>query len=526
MPPADRSPRPFSPHVLDSLAAELTHLVSGAELQEVLQQDPSFFRFVLVRQQGVSSLVVCLEPTCPGAFLEDSLPRKARRVTDPGLNALAGAELQSISSTGTGLSVRFKKADDKVSYVLYLSFETRGPLLTVFRLHPDDPARENAELIASFPNRSQSRPAPLALDLPQDRPQAQGTPPGFRVCYTAKPPGPATPVSVVASSEPCPEGTSARHHDTANQAVRDFVYHGLHRLRYETLKASLEKTLRKRLKKVKRRLQNIQNDLAEATQADQFRQFGDLLLAHATQNKRGLTQIKLPAFDGTGFVTVQLDPTKTLVENAQEYYRKARKLEGKRRVAEKRLEESIAEQKELERLLTDVAEARSVKELRALATKAGIDLAEAETSTSGARPRRSARQTRQPFLHFVSADGLEILAGRSAEDNAKLTFQVAKEHDFWFHAAGTAGSHVIVRNPRRLEKCPPRTAEQAAALAAYLSKNRNSSNVLVHFTQKRYLKKQKGGPPGAVIMKAFQSMFAKPALPTSDSQGENSGVPG
>ncbi|HFE52640.1 MAG TPA: DUF814 domain-containing protein, partial [Bacteroidetes bacterium] len=212
--------------------------------------------------------------------------------------------------------------------------------------------------------------------------------------------------------------------------------------------------------------------------------------------------------------------------NAQEYYRKARKLEGKRKVAKKRLEESIAEQKELERLLAEAGEAPSVKELRALATKVGIDLAEAEISTSGARPRRSARQTRQPFLRFVSADGLEILAGRSAEDNEKLTFQVAKEHDFWFHAAGTAGSHVIVRNPRRLEKCPPRTAEQAAALAAYLSKNRNSSNVLVHFTQKRYLKKQKGGPPGAVIMKAFQSMFAKPALPTADSQGENSGAPG
>ena len=47
-----------------------------------------------------------------------------------------------------------------------------------------------------------------------------------------------------------------------------------------------------------------------------------------------------------------------------------------------------------------------------------------------------------------------MLVGKSAEDNDLLSLRLGEPHDFWFHLAGDSGSHVVVRNPERLERLP------------------------------------------------------------------------
>jgi predicted ribosome quality control (RQC) complex YloA/Tae2 family protein len=119
-------------------------------------------------------------------------------------------------------------------------------------------------------------------------------------------------------------------------------------------------------------------------------------------------------------------------------------------------------------------------------------------------------QASKGVLRFLSADGLEILVGRTAADNDALTFELAGQDDFWLHAAGVPGSHVVLRNPGRLPRPPRQSLRQAAALAARHSKARDGGQVAVHWTLRRYVHKRRGAPAGEVTLDRFQVVRASP----------------
>jgi predicted ribosome quality control (RQC) complex YloA/Tae2 family protein len=105
--------------------------------------------------------------------------------------------------------------------------------------------------------------------------------------------------------------------------------------------------------------------------------------------------------------------------------------------------------------------------------------------------------------------------GRSGPENDLLTFNVASPWDFWLHAAGAPGAHVVVRNPRRLGVLPDNTLRTAAEIAAYYSGAKESGKVEVHVTQRKNVRKRKGAPPGEVLLKRFRSVRVTPRLPAS-----------
>lgn len=109
--------------------------------------------------------------------------------------------------------------------------------------------------------------------------------------------------------------------------------------------------------------------------------------------------------------------------------------------------------------------------------------------------------------------GFEVLVGRGAEDNDYLTFQVAEPRDLWLHVAGgTAGSHVVVRNPEGLE-VPVEVVEIAAAAAAWYSKSRAAAKAEVHFCRAADVTKPRGAPAGLVQLSKWKSVKVKPAIP-------------
>ncbi len=118
----------------------------------------------------------------------------------------------------------------------------------------------------------------------------------------------------------------------------------------------------------------------------------------------------------------------------------------------------------------------------------------------------------RPYRTFV-VEGFEILVGRGELDNDHLTFDVAAPHDLWLHVAGgTAGSHVIVRNPDRVE-VPRSVVEAAAAAAAWFSKARGAPKVEVHLCRAGDVSKPRGAPAGLVELARWKGIKVKPALP-------------
>jgi predicted ribosome quality control (RQC) complex YloA/Tae2 family protein len=109
-----------------------------------------------------------------------------------------------------------------------------------------------------------------------------------------------------------------------------------------------------------------------------------------------------------------------------------------------------------------------------------------------------------------SPDGMIVLVGRTAHDNDVLSLKLAAPRDFWFHVAGESGSHVVVRNPDKLDTLPRETKGFAAALAAGYSKARRGGKVAVHMARAADVSKSRGLAPGKVQLRRFTTVHAQP----------------
>ena len=86
-----------------------------------------------------------------------------------------------------------------------------------------------------------------------------------------------------------------------------------------------------------------------------------------------------------------------------------------------------------------------------------------------------------------------MYVGKNNFQNEELTFKFATGNDWWFHAKGIPGSHVIVKSEG--QELPDRTFEEAGRLAAYYSKGRDAEKVEIDYIQKKQVKKTPGGKP-------------------------------
>ena len=113
----------------------------------------------------------------------------------------------------------------------------------------------------------------------------------------------------------------------------------------------------------------------------------------------------------------------------------------------------------------------------------------------------------KPF-HYVSSDGFDIYVGKNNYQNDELTFQFANGNDWWFHAKGMPGSHVVLRCNNR--EVPDRSMEEAASLAAYYSRGREQDKVEIDYTVRKNVKKPNGAKPGFVVYYTNYSMVVRP----------------
>jgi predicted ribosome quality control (RQC) complex YloA/Tae2 family protein len=104
-----------------------------------------------------------------------------------------------------------------------------------------------------------------------------------------------------------------------------------------------------------------------------------------------------------------------------------------------------------------------------------------------------------------------VLVGKTAEDNDVLSLKLGAPYDFWLHVAAESGSHVVVRNPDRLERPPRDTVRFAASLAARYSKARNGSRVAVHMARCEDVSKPRGLAPGKVALQRSATVYGYPA---------------
>ena len=292
----------------------------------------------------------------------------------------------------------------------------------------------------------------------------------------------------------------------------------------------LETAVGVQMARLQRTLDAVSADADSLEDPDDYRRRGDLLLAHPDAPRCGDTAT-LPDDYGNGSpIEILIDPQTTLVDNAQAYYRKARRAERSRKhTADRRakLERQIDELGKVRTGAEGLGSLSGADKLAGRARRLGARLKPERWHTPEAKVDRflideqldsaptGFPPTTRPapgILAFTAADGSEILVGRNADANERLTHKLAAPHDFWLHAEGP-GSHVVIRNPDRAPVPNDESLRQAAALAAHFSFARGSTKVNVRWTQVRHLRKPRGGPKGQVILKKARTVLAEPVAP-------------
>ncbi|MEP6921056.1 MAG: NFACT family protein [bacterium] len=252
---------------------------------------------------------------------------------------------------------------------------------------------------------------------------------------------------------------------------------------------------------------NLRKDLESHGNAEQHKQLGDLLLANVTTAKRDGNKVVLSDYyaEGAPEIEIEVDEHVSLQEEAARYFTRYTK--------SKRAGEEIAAR--LNQLAQETAQLRErqahLDETIETGDQAALAEFEEPKATNSASTRKKKAAEKLPGIRkYRSSDGYEILVGRAAQTNDRLTFSVARPQDVWLHAADYPGSHVVIRNPTRGD-VPHRTVIEAAQLAGKFSQAGADSKVTVHYTPRKFLSKPKGAAPGLVRMSSFKTITVEPA---------------
>lgn len=247
-----------------------------------------------------------------------------------------------------------------------------------------------------------------------------------------------------------------------------------------------------------------QKQWKDTEKRETFRVYGELLQTYGYGLEPGAKKLEAVNYYTGQPVTIPLDPTLTPQENAQKYFDKYNKLKRTYEALTQHKKETQEEIQQLESICTFLDLALNEEDL--------VQVREELMDAGYIRKKHGSKKvkvTSRPF-HYLSSDGFEMYVGKNNYQNEELTFKIASGNDWWFHAKGVPGSHVIVKS--RGEELPDRTFEEAARLAAYYSKNRDAKKAEVDYLEKKHVKKPGGGKPGFVVYYTNYSMMIEPDI--------------
>jgi predicted ribosome quality control (RQC) complex YloA/Tae2 family protein len=291
---------------------------------------------------------------------------------------------------------------------------------------------------------------------------------------------------------------------TPSELLDRFYFGKAERDRVKQQAHDLERFIANEKAKNEKKLVKLKQTLEEAKQAEQYRLYGELLTANLYAIERGMKEIEvINYYDENGAtVTIPLDPQKSPSENAQSYFQKYQKAKNSLNIVQEQIERTKEEIAYFDTLLQqlETAASKDVEEIREELIEQGYLRARAAKQT------KKQKQRKIELDRYVASDGTEILVGKNNKQNDYLTTKLAHKDELWLHTKDIPGSHVVIRSKNPSEQ----TIIEAANLAAYFSKARQSSSVPVDYTRVRYVKKPSGAKPGFVIYENQQTIYVTP----------------
>lgn len=296
-------------------------------------------------------------------------------------------------------------------------------------------------------------------------------------------------------------------YDSISEVIDSFFEIRSRREHMNRRSAALLKLIHNNIERCQKKIVMHKEHIRSAQDRDKYKMYGDLLTANLYRIKYGDKSVRVQNYYSESGEKIEI-PLKADIspsQNAQRFYKRYNKAKTTEKFASEQLE--IAENEKY--YLESVADA-----LENADTPVELDEIRQELMTEGYIAKQNnakkKQQKKSEPIKIISVDGYEILIGRNNRQNDELTLKSAYSTDLWFHTKEIPGSHTIIRT-RGTGEAPEPTMMQAAKLAAYYSKARNSSKVPVDYTLIKNVKKPNGAKPGMVIYDRYNTVYVTPS---------------
>lgn len=281
-------------------------------------------------------------------------------------------------------------------------------------------------------------------------------------------------------------------HDTI--AACAFYYEQFTRhfyLNHERKKAT--RPLQDDIKKTESYLKKTAHKLNEIKNRRGYDEIANILMANLHQIQKGKKQVRLYDFYADREIDIKLNPELSPQKNAENLYRKSKN----QQIEINKLEENIRQRTEkLETQREKLEQLQSSDNIKAI--------------RNIAPPAQAQQKTDRPLpYHQYEFESYQIMVGKNARHNDELTLKIANKNDLWLHAKDVAGSHVVIRHQAG-KGFPKQVIERAAQLAGWFSKRKTDTLCPVIYTPKKYVRKRKGDPAGAVVVEQEEITMVEP----------------
>ncbi len=281
-------------------------------------------------------------------------------------------------------------------------------------------------------------------------------------------------------------------------------------------KSDLNKVLNNSIDRCSKKISIQQETLRDVADRENLKLYGELITANihtVPQNAKSVYLLNYYSENGE-YIDIPLNPNLLPQENAQRYYKKFAKAKSTYMYTTRQLSDSQRELEYLEsvlQLLDNCTSLHEMNEVRQELEEQGYMMLKKKPYARKSTARKPTAMT-EP-LRFKSSDGFDIYVGKNNKQNDYLTLKFAQSNDVWLHTKNIPGSHVIIK--RNGLDIPDKTLEEAAALAAWHSKARMSSNVSVDYAPVKYVSKPSGAKPGMVVYVNYKTAVVTPEKPIS-----------
>lgn len=297
-----------------------------------------------------------------------------------------------------------------------------------------------------------------------------------------------------------------------NFYIDDFYYNKETNNNYVSYRNNLLKLISHILKKYSLRLESINKKLKECENKDLYKLYGELITANLYKFSKDYNSDKVELenyYDNNVILTIPLDSTISIANNAKKYFRKYNKLKNALEIVTLQKKETEEELQYIESIIYELEYTKDIQEVNEIYNEISEnpifkDYIQSNNKTSS---KKEANISSPREYHI---DGYTVLVGKNNKQNDYLTTKLASPNDIWFHTKDIHGSHVILKNPS--ENVSNDTLIKCAKLAAYYSKGRLSSNVPVDYCFVKYVKKPNGSKPGMVIYTNNKTLNVTPSI--------------